>query len=136
MSACTYCKDTLRLCAACFAADANCDCDASVEECYACGQHHAPPPPWAPKALREAYQAKITIRRPDFVSHFEFEGTSYSFLWKDYPEGGAIRLPDGRFLQPGWWLEVYPPIPTDLKEVPASTKYVVATQGSSPPASE
>jgi hypothetical protein len=54
---------------------------------------------------------------------FTYDGIEYRVdvgANKIYQNDRFIRLPDGRYLKVGYWLESYPPIPQNLSEVESS----------------
>jgi len=46
---------------------------------------------------------------------FSYDGVAYTVSYDAYKESGLIRLPDGRVLWVGSWLESYPPQPSKIE---------------------
>ncbi len=56
---------------------------------------------------------------------FEYDGKNYIVSGDAY-EKNLIRLPDGRILKVGAWLESYPPQPYEIEDV--TEKFAIAKE--------
>lgn len=56
-----------------------------------------------------------SFNNPDI--HFEYDGAEYSVSGDAYDKDCLIKLPNGKLLSVGMWLESFPPQPADIEEV-------------------